>query len=78
MSRSDVISGRASVSDVILGARVVARVFEGRPGVFYWVHQLNDAMPEGPFFSRDDAELDADIRISQDLNLDTLLTWLDH
>lgn len=62
-SDSDVIEGTAEVSDVLHGSRIVARVFECRPGAFWYVNQLTDEMPIGPFDSRDDAELHADIHI---------------
>lgn len=75
--RSDVIGSHAEVSDVILGARVVARVFEGRPGAFFYVNQLNDSMPVGPFEDREDAEIAADISIDQDLRMDRWEMMLD-
>lgn len=75
--RSDVIGARADVSEVILGARVVARVFEGRPGVFWWVPALTDEAPVGPFRAREDAELDADVTVSRDLDVARWLEMLD-
>lgn len=62
--RSDVITSRQDVSEVILGARVVARVFEARPDCFWWISTVDDSPPRGPFPEREDAEIDADIRIS--------------
>lgn len=75
--RSDVIGARVEVTDVILGARVVARVFEGRPGAFFYVNQLTDEMPVGPFPDREDAEIAADVAIDQDLRMDRWVAMLD-
>jgi hypothetical protein len=62
----DVVFTQQEVSDVFLANQVVARVFEGRPGHFFWVNWLTDEAPKGPFSSRDAAELDADIEIDLD------------
>lgn len=62
-SASDVIEGTADITDVLHGSQIVARVFECRPGSFWYVNQLTDDMPVGPFECREDAEIHADLTI---------------
>jgi hypothetical protein len=73
----DVVSTQQEVSDVFLSNQVVARVFEGRPGHFYWVNWLTDEAPKGPFRSRESAELDADIELDLDRKQALALLMLD-
>jgi hypothetical protein len=62
-SDSDVIDGTADITDILHGSQIVARVFECRPGSFWYVNQLTDEMPIGPFGCREDAEIHADLKI---------------
>jgi hypothetical protein len=73
----DVVSTQQEVSDVFLANQVVARVFEGRPGHFYWVNWLTDEAPKGPFGSRESAEVDADLEIDFDRKLAIALLMVD-
>ena len=73
----DVVFSQQEVSDVFLANQVVARVFEGRPGHFYWVNWLTDDAPTGPFQSRESAELDADLEIDLDRKLALALLMVD-
>jgi hypothetical protein len=73
----DVVSTQQEVSDVFLANQVVARVFEGRPGHFYWVNWLTDAAPKGPFRSREAAELDADVEIDLERKQAIVLLMID-
>jgi hypothetical protein len=73
----DIVFSDLEVSDVLMANRVVARVFEGRPGHFYWVNWLTDEDPTGPFRSREAAEVDADVAIDLDHRRAVALMMLD-